>query len=313
MKPDFLRAIHQLRQYFKPESDEKLRGGLLREKDLAKLFQIFFDFYEFSPAGLVTLDRNGLILAANLTLETFTGVVREELMGRPLFSSVLEEDRDILFLYLRKIFKRKIPASCELRLQKRSSSRTIWVRLDGIYDRDLQGRPACRTTVVDIDLQKRTETDLARLAAIVHTSEDAIIRLDPAGIITDWNPAAEKIYGYSEAEAVGRHIRLILPPGHTAEVSRLIERLGRGEEVRAIDTVRRTKDGRDIFVSLSMSSIRNPRGELTAVATIERDVSERTKAERRMQEISEQLELATSSAAIGTWNADISTGVTLLE
>ena len=309
MQSEFLHAIRQLRQYFKPESDEQeILDGLRREKGLAKLFQVFFDFYEFSPAALVTLDRTGRILAANLTLETLTGVVREELIGRSFFLNVLAEDRDIFFLHLRKIFKRKKPATCELRLQKQSSSRTVWVRLDGIYDQDLQGRPACRATLIDIDLQKRTEADLARLAAIVHSSEDAIIRQDPAGVITDWNPAAEKIYGYTAAEAVGRHIGLVIPPEGRAEAGRLNERLRRGEEIRTLETVRRTKDGRDIHISLGMSAIRSPQGELTAVATIERDVTERIHAEYRLQEIHEQLDLATRSAAIGTWDVNIPTG-----
>jgi len=309
MQSEFLNAIRQLRRYFKPAGDgEKIISDLHRKKDLAKLFQVFFDFYEFSPAALVTLDRNGRILAANLTLETITGIVRESLIGRTLFPSVLEEDRDILFLYLRRIFKTKKPASCELRLQKRSSSRSAWVRLDGLYDQDLQGRPACRAILIDIDLQKTTEADLARLAAIVLSSEDAIIRQDPAGIITDWNLGAEKIYGYAEAEALGRHIGLILPAERREEANRLIERLRRGEEVRAHDTVRRRKDGREIYVSLSMSAIRNPQDQLTAVATIERDVTERIKTQQKMQEIREQLELATHSAGIGTWDGNIPAG-----
>jgi len=309
MQSEFLHAIRQMRQYFKSESGEqKILDGLRQENGLAKLFQIFFDFYEFSPAALVTLDRTGRILAANLTLETLTGVAREELIGRSFFLNVLGEDRDIFFLHLRKIFKRKKPATCELRLQNQLCSRSVWVRLDGIYDQDLRGRAACRATLIDIDLQKRTEADLARLAAIVHSSEDAIIRQDPAGVITDWNPAAEKIYGYTAAEAVGRPIGLVIPPEGRAEAGRLNERLRRGEEIQTFETVRRTKDGRDVHISLSMSAIRGPQGELTAVATIERDVTERINADYRLQEIHEQLDLATRSAAIGTWDANVPAG-----
>ncbi len=290
MEAEFLRTVRLIRQYLNQKSDEKSFIDLPREKSLEKLFQIFFDFYEFSPAANLLLDRNGRILAANLTLETFTGIMREKLIGRPLYLSVLEADRDILFLTLRKIFRTKKPASCELRLQKQSTSRPLWVRLDGIYDRDLEGRPACRSILVDIDRQKSTEADLARLAAIVQTSEDAVIRLDPTGIITDWNPAAERIYGYSAAEAEGRHIRLILPAERGAEGNQLIERMRRGEEIRTFETVRRTKDGRDIHISLTVSAIRSPRGELTAVATIEREISERKELEAERSRLTEELD-----------------------
>ena len=151
MEAEFLRTVRLIRQYLNQKADEKPFIDLPREKSLEKLFQIFFDFYEFSPAAHLLLDHNGRILATNLTLETFTGIVREELIGRPLYLSVLEADRDILFLTLRKIFRRKKPASCELRLQKQSSSRPAWVRLDGIYDCDLQGRPACRSILMRHD------------------------------------------------------------------------------------------------------------------------------------------------------------------
>jgi len=289
MEAEFLPILDLIRRQIKsPEAMNFPVDPSLKES-LGKLFQVFFDFYEFSPAALVLMDRSGRILAANLTLETFSGVVREALIGRPLYWSVLEADRDILFLALRKIFKSKKPATCELRLQKQSGGRPLWVRFDGIYDRDLAGQPACRAMLVDIDRQKSTEADTARLAAIVQSSEDAVIRLDPAGIITDWNPAAEKTYGYRAPEAVGRHIRLVLPPGRVREVDKLIGRLADGQEIRTFETVRRTKAGRDIPISLTVSAIRDPRGELTAVATIEREISRRKRLEAERKRLIEAL------------------------
>jgi PAS domain S-box-containing protein len=289
MEADFLRILDLIRRQIKSPDAANLPADASLKESLGKLCRIFFDFYEFSPAALVLVDRSGRIQAANLTLETFSGVVREELIGRSLDLSVLEADRDILYQALKKIFKSRKPASCELRLQKQSSDGSLWVRFDGIYDRDLAGHPACRAMLVDIDRQKSAESDMARLAAIVQSSEDAIIRLDPAGIITDWNPAAEKTYGYRAPEAVGRHIRLILPPGRGREVDRLIGRLRDGNEVRTFETVRRTKAGRDIAISLTVSAIRSPLGELTALATNEREITRRKRLEAERNRLIEAL------------------------
>jgi PAS domain S-box-containing protein len=157
----------------------------------------------------------------------------------------------------------------------------------------------------DITAQKKAEEERARLAAIVQTSDDAITRQNLSGMIIDWNPAAEKIYGFSAAEVLGRHIGVILPPHIKDEGDALIRQVCRGGIVQAYQTVRRTKTGRDIDMSITMSAIHDPAGKLRAVSTIERDITRRVRAQQELQRSREELKLATEAGGVGIWNYDL--------
>src|SRR6516165_11250733 len=97
------------------------------------------------------------------------------------------------------------------------------------------------------------ELDSAYLAAIVDSSDDAIIGKDLNGIVTAWNPAAERMYGYSAAEMIGHPITVLIPPDRLAEEDRFLERIRRGERMVRVETMRRRRDGSDIAVSLTIS------------------------------------------------------------
>ena len=135
-----------------------------------------------------------------------------------------------------------------------------------------------------------------------------MIRKSVDGIITQWNPAAEKIYGFSAAEAMGQHIKLIIPPERMEENHELVRRVMSDEQIKAWETVRITKYGRIIDTALSLAAIRDERGEITALVTIERDISERVINRRYLNRIRQELQMATEAARIGTWFADFSQG-----
>ena len=122
----------------------------------------------------------------------------------------------------------------------------------------------------------------SRLAAIVELSEDAILSKNLDGIILTWNRAAEKMYGYSAAEIVGRSISLLFPPERLGEVSTILEQLKRGERRDIHETVRVRKDGTRIDVSLSISPMPEATGRVTAASVIARDITERKRRERRL-------------------------------
>ena len=135
----------------------------------------------------------------------------------------------------------------------------------------------------------------ARLAAIVGSSNDAIIGKTLDGTITDWNAAAERMYGYTARETIGRPIALLVPPDRLDELAEIMERLRRGGRIDQHDTVRVTKDGRRLDVSVSISPIINERGEILGAATIARDVTERRRDEVRLRFLAEVGELLTAS------------------
>ena len=136
--------------------------------------------------------------------------------------------------------------------------------------------------------RRQTETVAARLAAIVASTDDAVIGKTLDGRITSWNRAAEQIYGYSAAEAVGRHIAFLLDPGQEDEVEMILARLAAGDRVDHLETTRRRRDGRRVDVSLTISPISDHTGRVIGASTIARDVTERRAAAERLRQ-SEQL------------------------
>ncbi len=123
----------------------------------------------------------------------------------------------------------------------------------------------------------------ARLAAIIESSFDAVIAKDLNSIITDWNPAAEKLFGYTAAEAVGQPITMLIPEHLQSEEADIIRRIRANERVESYETIRQRKDGTTIFVSLTVSPIRNARGEVIGASKIARDISDSKEAERRIR------------------------------
>ncbi len=119
----------------------------------------------------------------------------------------------------------------------------------------------------------------AHLAAIVASSDDVIVSKTLEGVITSWNPAAERIFGYTPAEAIGKHIRLIIPPERWAEEDDVLARLRRGERIDHFETIRRTKDGRLLNISLTVSPIRDQNGTIVGASKVARDITERKQAE----------------------------------
>jgi PAS domain S-box-containing protein len=143
------------------------------------------------------------------------------------------------------------------------------------------------------------------LAAIVNSSDDAIIGKSLDGRILSWNPAAQRIYGYSASEAVGRSISILVPPGQQDELDAILARLVAGESVAHFETVRRRKDGLDIDVSLTISPVRDHAGTLVGASTIGRDITERRRTDARIRAAEEQFRHSFDGAPIGMMITDL--------
>ena len=128
-----------------------------------------------------------------------------------------------------------------------------------------------------------------RLAAIVESSDDAIISKDLTGIITAWNIGAERLYGYSADEVIGKSISLLLPPDRADEVAKIMRRIRSGEAVKRLESVRQRKDGTRVEVSLNISPIRDSEGQIVGASTIAHDISERKLAEEAVADMRRKL------------------------
>jgi PAS domain S-box-containing protein len=132
----------------------------------------------------------------------------------------------------------------------------------------------------------------AHFQALVESSEDAILSKDVRGVITSWNPAAERLYGYSAEEAVGKSIGLIIPEDHAGDEQEILGRVLAGEQIAHYETDRVRKDGRRVSVSLTVSPIRGPEAEIVGASVVARDIGERLEREERaarLQEITSAL------------------------
>jgi PAS domain S-box-containing protein len=142
----------------------------------------------------------------------------------------------------------------------------------------------------DVTARKRAEEAGLRLAAIVESSDDAIVSKSLDGIVTSWNAAAERIFGYRAEEMIGQPILRLLPEDRHDEEAMILERLRRGERIDHFETVRRTKDGRLLNVSLTISPIRDTHGMIIGASKIARDITARKHAEEALRASMEEMQ-----------------------
>jgi PAS domain S-box-containing protein len=200
------------------------------------------------------------------------------------------DDREGMNQYLLKevISKRK-PFDMEYRIIRKSDSAMRYVHGLGKVDFNSEGKILSMIgTIQDITERKRAEEKANQLAAIVQSSEDAIIGKTLDGIITSWNKGAEKIYGYTESETIGKPISFLIPHGKEDEMPKILDRIRLGNYIDHYETVRYSKDGRNIQVSLTISPIRNTAGKIIAASTIASDITERKRIEQELRNSEEK-------------------------
>jgi PAS domain S-box-containing protein len=147
-----------------------------------------------------------------------------------------------------------------------------------------------------IEAARRAERNASLLASIVESSDDAIVSKNLEGIIMSWNQGAERLFGYTAAEVIGKSINILIPPEHVDEEPRILARLRRGERVDHFETIRVRKDGSRLNISLTISPVKDPQGMVVGASKIARDITERFRQERALQ---------VANAALHQANADL--------
>jgi PAS domain S-box-containing protein len=150
----------------------------------------------------------------------------------------------------------------------------------------------------DITDRKRAETAAMRLAAVVRSSHDAIVAKDLNGIITDWNQSAERIFGYKAKEIIGKSILTLIPKDRQKEETEILRKIRRDQSIDHYETVRRCKDGRLIDVSLTISPVKDPNGEIVGISKIARDITKQKQTERRLIEQASLLDLSNDAIVV---------------
>jgi PAS domain S-box-containing protein len=147
----------------------------------------------------------------------------------------------------------------------------------------------------DITERKRNEEIAQRLAAIVESSDDAIVSKGLDGIITSWNRGAERIFGYLAEEIIGKPITILIPPDHLKEEEGIIERIRRGQRIEHFETVRQRKHGSLIDVSLTVSPVRNAQGKIIGASKVVRDITEHKRREAQIVNLAREAEHRTKN------------------
>ena len=240
--------------------------------------------YDAAPVGFLALDVRGVILEANLAAARLLNFDRLKLSGQKMTQFIAPESQDIFYLSRRQLLNTAEKQTCELQLLRAGGSPVI-VRLEMVLDNvGLEPGSRCLVMVSEITEQKRAEEIHARLAAIVESSDDAIISKDLDGRVKTWNEGAERLFGYGAEEMIGQSILRIIPADLEAEEVDILNRLRGGESIAHYETERLTKSGKRMPVSLTISPIRNSSGIIIGASKIARDITERRKIEAALRE-----------------------------
>ena len=289
------RPVHKVKE---PVSVPALRG-------ISMQTIVSEEFLEIVPDAIVAVDEKGKILQINQQAESLFGYTRNELIGQKIEILVPERHRNVHDEHRLNFAKqpriRRMGAGLELYGRRRNGSEfPVEIALSPIETE--QGRVVL-SAVRDISDRKHVEQELrraheelslrtnrqlwetsSRLASIINSSEDAIIGKDLFGIITSWNPGAEHIYGYKAEEVIGKSISILAPKERPDEIPDILRKIARGESVEHFETVRVTKDGRRLIMSISVSPMRDTSGAVIGASVIARNITEQKRAEDQLRQ-----------------------------
>jgi PAS domain S-box-containing protein len=259
--------------------------------------ELFRDVFNASPIGIVVETLEGQPLFVNPAFCSMLGFSEEELRTKHCVDFSPPEDAEKDWSLFQKLRAGSIDHyQMEKRYFRRDGS-LVWGSLSISL---LKSRPAplVLAMVEDITEKKKAEEARFRHAAIVESSEDAIASVTLDGVIVRWNAGAEHIYGYSEAEAVGKSVNILVPPELRDEENKILETLRAGGRIEHFETIRVTKTGKRINVSLSISPIKDSSGEIIGLSGIARDISDRKRHEEKLREYERAIENAEEMIAV---------------
>jgi diguanylate cyclase (GGDEF)-like protein/PAS domain S-box-containing protein len=256
-----------------------------------------------NPIPMWVFDRNNLnFLAVNEAATRQYGFSRQEFLTMTIADIRPEEDIPNLLAVIAKPVH-GLQEATNWRHRKKNGA-IIDVEIVA-HDLTFHGIEAELIAARDVTERKKAEETAQKLAAIVEFSQDAIIGKDIDGVITSWNRAAEKMYGYTTSEAVGRDLSMLLPLERQAEIRAILERVKNGLPIECLETQRLTKAGCVLDASLSISPTKDARGRITGASTIARDITLRKRSEQRLKLQAAALQAAANAIIITDFKGTI--------
>ncbi|MDP4229933.1 MAG: PAS domain S-box protein [Bacteroidota bacterium] len=269
--------------------------------------------FDNTKEGFVLIDLNSTILAFNHA----AGYLYEEVIGKTLtvgkgVSEVLGRQ---LGEYMRTAFDTVLAGGSIERTSKQTATdgKTYWLR--GNYNAVRSSEGAIIGICIgisDISAEVEAGAYVSQLAAIVESSNDAIIGKTLEGIVTSWNFGAEKIFGYTAKEMLGRSITTLIPRERLEEEQQILEKISRGEKIEQFTTTRITRSGEQLIVSVTISPIRNRDGVIIGASKIARDITEQNRLNNKIRESEKRFRTVADTAPILIWMSDESDHVDFL-
>jgi len=268
--------------------------------------QRFAELHEQAPVGYLTFDAQGCIRALNTEAVRLLGVVRRTILGKPFVVYVEKADRKKFLEHLWKVRRSDSRVATDLQLASVNGT-ARQVRMTTDRHHDVEGRSSLFLSTIEDVTELRTASSMnIHLSTIVESSPDALMTITPEGHFLSWNPGAEKLFGYTRDEMIGRHFSILIPPGHEEEISRGLKLALGGGRVPPFETVRIRKGGKPVDVEMSLTPIIEE-GRVIALTAMGRDITERLQTQRARRRKAELLSLAQEAARMGVFEWDLVT------
>jgi PAS domain S-box-containing protein len=255
---------------------------------------------ETTPECIKIVSKDGTLLHMNPSgLQMIEAASAGEAVGKNVYDVIAPEDRDRFRLFNEKVCAGH-KGTLEFDIIGLKGTRRH-METQGAPLRNADGSVVQLAVTRDISKRKEAEEATALLAAMVTSSEDAIVTKNLDGTIKTWNAGAERIFGYTVNEAIGQHITLIIPEDRRAEEDAILGRLRRGERIEHFQTVRRRKDGRLIDVSVTISPVRDGSGRIIAASKVARDITAQKRFEQALRESEQRYRAVTDASPVMVW------------
>jgi PAS domain S-box-containing protein len=275
------------------DTQEVLQRNEFLEKTIRENEERFREMLDALPVAIYTTDAKGRLTYFNPAAIKFSG--REPELGSDqwcvtwkLFYSDGKPMRHEDCPMALAIKEGRIVNDVEAMAERPDGTRVWFTPYPSLLHDDSGAIVGGINMLLDITERKRSEQAKGLLASIVDFSDDAIISKNLDGIITSWNSSAEKMFGYTAQEAIGRHITLIIPADRQDEEKMILERIKRGEQVDHFETVRMRKDSTEFDISVTISPVKDAGGQIVGASKVARDISERKQTERALRESEER-------------------------